>query len=228
MTGKKLDDIRACVFDAYGTLFDVHSAVGRHKERLGSVADRVSALWRQKQLEYTWLRSLMARHADFWQVTGEALEYAMATHGVDDDALRGDLMDAYRALACYEEVPGVLRRLSDAGIATAILSNGEPSMLRDGARSAGIDDALDAILSVEDVGIYKPDARVYRLATDRLGVRPEQVAFQSSNAWDVCGASVAGMRVVWINRFGQQRERLPGTADVELESLHALPDLVGA
>ncbi|MDX1605656.1 MAG: haloacid dehalogenase type II, partial [Candidatus Competibacterales bacterium] len=128
---QRIEGIQACVFDAYGTLFDVHSAVARHRERLGEHADRVSALWRQKQLEYTWLRSLMRRHADFWQITGDALDYAMATHAIADASLREDLMTAYRRLDCYPEVPGVLTRLADAGVRCAILSNGAPGMLAD-------------------------------------------------------------------------------------------------
>jgi 2-haloacid dehalogenase len=223
-----LSNIKACVFDAYGTLFDVHSAVGRHRTRLGSEADRVSALWRSKQLEYTWLRSLMQRHADFWQVTGDALDYALDSFDINDAALRRDLMQAYLRLSCYEEVPEVLSTLKRHGMQTAILSNGSPQMLQAGVDNAGLGDHLDQVLSVEDVGIFKPDPRVYQLAVDTLGVAAQQISFQSSNAWDAVAAASFGFRVVWINRFGQRRERLSHQPDVELKTLHELPRIVGA
>jgi 2-haloacid dehalogenase len=218
--------IEACVFDAYGTLFDVHSAVTRLRARIGDRADALSQLWRTKQLEYTWLRSLMGRHADFWQVTGDALEYALAGTGVDA-MLREPLLQAYLALDAYPEVPDALRRLRAGGLKTAILSNGEPRMLEAAARSAGIAELLDAVLSVEEVGVFKPHPKVYRLAVDRLGVRPDQIAFQSSNAWDVSGAAAFGLRAVWINRIGMPPERLPGAAEHELRDLSGLPALLG-
>lgn len=217
--------IRACVFDAYGTLFDVHSAIGRHRQRLGGAADQVSNLWRAKQLEYTWLRSLMGRHADFWQVTAEALEYALDTFGIADAKLQGDLLEAYLHLDCYPDVPETLRRLRQSGMQTAILSNGSPSMLESAVKNSGIAPLIERILSVEEVGIYKPDPRVYRLATERLGLAAEEIAFQSSNAWDVAGAAAFGFRVVWINRFGQRRERLPFGPAAELKSLAELAGL---
>ncbi len=220
-------DIKACVFDAYGTLFDVHSAMARHRDRLGEKADQASALWRTKQLEYTWLRSLMGRHADFRQVTRDALDYAFDALGLDDEALEADLMAAYDRLDCYAEVPGTLKRLREAGVATAILSNGSPDMLEAATASAGIGNLLDALISVEPVGIYKPDPRVYQLAVDWAGVRPEQIAFQSSNGWDVAGASAFGFRVAWINRFGQRPERLPAGPHAQLDSLDGLPGLLG-
>jgi len=220
--------IRACVFDAYGTLFDVHSAVTRLKPEIGERADALSQLWRTRQLEYTWLRALMGRHTDFWQVTGDALDYALAATGVEAGPVRGRLMQAYRALDAYPEVPDVLRRLRAAGHRTAILSNGEPGMLGDAAASAGITDLLDALLSVEEVGVYKPHPTVYRLAVDRLGVRPDEIAFMSSNAWDICGAATFGLRPVWINRGGAPPERLPGAAEHELVDLTGLPALLGA
>jgi 2-haloacid dehalogenase len=226
MTGGRLAGIRACVFDAYGTLFDVHSAVGRLHARLGDRADALSQLWRTKQLEYSWLRALMGRHADFWQVTGEALDYALARTGVDP-AVRAPLLEAYLTLDPYPDVPDVLRRLRAGGLKTAILSNGEPKMLEAGARSAGIEGLLDATLSVEAVGVFKPAPRVYQLAVDRLGVPADAIAFQSSNAWDVHGAACFGLRPVWINRQGAPRERLPGVPEHELSDLRGLPALLG-
>jgi len=227
MTRARISDIKACVFDAYGTLFDVHSAVGRYKARLGSHADAVSMMWRTKQLEYTWLRSLMRRHADFWQVTGNALDYALDAHGVDDGQLRDDLMQAYLELTCYPEVKSVLTTLRSHGMRCAILSNGSPKMLKAGVENAGIGAMLDGVWSVEDVGIFKPDPRVYQIAVDRLGVTPKQISFQSSNAWDAVGAATFGMRVAWINRFGQRRERLTADADAELKTLAELPAVLG-
>jgi len=219
--------VEACVFDAYGTLFDVHSAVARHRARLGEQADAVSELWRAKQLQYTWLRSLMSRHADFWQVTGDALDYALDSHGVDNAALRDDLMQAYLSLSCYSEVPEVLRRLRAAGLRTAILSNGSPEMLTAAVASAGLRSLIDLTLSIEEVGIYKPDPRVYELAGTHLGLRPEQMSFQSSNAWDAVGAAAFGFQVAWVNRFGQRRERLEAEPQAELRTLSELPALVG-
>jgi 2-haloacid dehalogenase len=226
MTPAPMANIRACVFDAYGTLFDVHSAVARLRAPVGAQADALSQLWRAKQLEYTWLRALMGRHVDFWQVTGDALDYALARAGVDP-AVRAPLMQAYLALDAYPEVPDVLRRLRAGGRTTAILSNGEPRMLAAAAGSAGIDGLLDAILSVEDVGIFKPHPRVYQLAVDRLALPPDQIAFQSSNAWDVSGAATFGLRAVWVNRLGAPAERLPGAAEHELRDLAGLPALLG-
>jgi len=226
MTSAPMSGIRACVFDAYGTLFDVHSAVARLRARLGAQADALSQLWRTKQLEYTWLRALMGRHVDFWQVTGDALDHALARTETDP-GVREPLMQAYLSLDAYPEVPGVLQRLREGGLATAILSNGEPRMLEAAARSAGIEDLLDAILTVEDVGIFKPHPKVYQLAVDRLAVRPEEIAFQSSNAWDISGAATFGLRAVWINRLGMPPERLPGAAEHELRDLSGLPVLLG-
>jgi len=222
----KLDGIKVCVFDAYGTLFDVHAAVGHHRSRLGDKADGVSAMWRTKQLEYTWLRSLMDRYVPFWQITGDALDYAFDAHGVSDSALRDDLLNAYMQLDCYAEVPEVLARLKAGGMGTAILSNGSPEMLASAVTNSKLDDVLDAVLSVDELGIFKPHPSVYQLAVDRLGVEPRQVSFQSSNAWDAAAAATFGFRVAWVNRFGQAVERLPDQPDAELRTLSELPDLV--
>ena len=220
-------NIKACVFDAYGTLFDFNSAVGRHRERLGNVADQVSALWRTKQLEYTWLRSLMGKHAEFWQVTQDALDYALDAFAVTDRNLRNDIINTYLELDCYPDVKGTLKKLKTGGLQLVILSNGTPAMLDAAVKSSGLVDLIDRILSVEEVGIYKPDQRVYRLATDRLNLQAKQIVFLSANAWDAVGAANAGLRVAWINRFGQRRERLPSQPDVEIKSLAELPSLLG-
>ena len=227
MTESQLNGIRACAFDAYGTLFDVHSAVGHHLGRLGPEAADISALWRTKQLEYTWLRSLMQQHADFWQVTQDALDFALDSHGLDDADLRRDLLDAYLQLDCYPEVVATLQELRDSGVRLAILSNGSPMMLEQAAGHAGIADLFAAILSVEQVGIFKVDRRVYQLAVDFFAVPAKQICFLSSNAWDVAGAASFGLTVAWINRFGQKPERLPGTPAAEISSLAELPVLLG-
>ena len=218
--------VRACVFDAYGTLFDFASAAARCKDVLGDRAAALSALWRDKQLQYTWLRSLQGLHVDFWQVTGDALDFSMETMGLADKSLRDRLMGLYRTLDCFPEVPDVLRRLKADGFATAVLSNGSPSMLADAVAHNGIGSLLDHVLSVEEVGVFKTHPSVYRLAVERLAVPASAVSFQSSNAWDAHAASAFGMRVVWCNRYGQRRERLPGAPDREIRTLAELPELI--
>lgn len=224
----KLEGIAACVFDAYGTLFDVNAAAAHCAEDLGDKWQPLANLWRLRQVEYSWLRSVMGAYVDFWQLTGDALDFAMASLDIDDRALRQRLMDLYLQLDAYAEVPEILATLKAAGQKTAILSNGSPDMLASAVNNAGIGDQLDAVLSVHELGIFKPSPRVYQLAVDRLGVRTDQIAFQSSNAWDAHAAAHFGFKVIWINRFGQARERLPGELSAELTSLHEMPALVGA
>lgn len=218
--------IQVCVFDAYGTLFDVHSAVAAHASGLSAKAAEVSNLWRAKQLEYTWTRSLMGRHADFWALTGDALDFALESFGIRDGKLRESLLDAYRRLKAYPEVTDVLGRLRTSGMKTAILSNGSPRMLDDAVQAAGIGALLDAVLSIEAAGIYKPDPRVYRLACDRFGVNANDICFQSSNAWDAAGAAAFGFRVAWINRSGQPAEYRFASPAVMMRSLNELPAFV--
>lgn len=223
-----LDGIAACVFDAYGTLFDVASAAARCRDALGERAEPLSALWRTKQLEYSWLRSLRGDYVDFWHVTGQALDYAMGALGLADPLLRSRLMETYLVLDAYPEVPGVLDALKRAGYRLAILSNGSPSMLTAAVSNAGLHDWLDAVFSVDALAIYKPHPSVYRMATERLRLTPEQVCFVSSNYWDVSGAALFGFRVVWINRTGGRRDPLPGAPEREIARLDALPALLGA
>lgn len=219
--------IEACVFDAYGTLFDVAAAAARCRDDLHGKADALAEVWRLKQLQYTWLRSLMRRYVDFTQVTGDALDYALAAVGIDDPPLRDRLLALYMELDAYPEVPEMLRRLRAGGLKTGILTNGSPRMIDAAVASAGIGDLLDAVLTVDVLGIYKPDPSVYRLAPDRFGLPAERIAFMSSNAWDAAAAADFGMTVVWVNRFGQPPERLPGTPVAELKSLEGLPALLG-
>lgn len=219
--------MRVCVFDAYGTLFDYGSAAARCRDALGDRLDPLNAIWRDKQLQYTWPRAIEGRHADFWQVTGDALDFAMATLGIGDSGLRERLMNLYLTLDAFPEVPGALERLKTAGLKTAILSNGTPAMLDAAVQHAKIGPLLDAVLSVEEVGVYKPHAKVYGLAAGRLGVDPAAISYQSSNAWDAYAASAFGMHVVWCNRYGQRAERLPGKPDATITSLAQLPAVLG-
>ncbi|BAT58341.1 (S)-2-haloacid dehalogenase 4A [Variibacter gotjawalensis] len=224
---KSLPNIRACVFDAYGTLFDYASAAEKCRDALGDKFAAFTGAWRDRQLQYTWLRSMQGRHADFWQVTGDALDHTMETLGIDDAKLCERLMQLYLELDAFPEVPETLRRLKQAGMRTAILSNGTPKMLDAIVTKAGIGDLLDDVLSVEDVGVFKTDPRVYQLALDRLGLKADEISFQSSNGWDAWAASAFGMRVVWCNRYGQKLERMPGKPDFIVKSLAELPAIVG-
>jgi len=216
---------RVAIFDAYGTLLDVNAAMRAHASRLGPDWERISQEWRAKHIEYTWVRSLAgpAQHRDFWALAGESLGVVAARHGVTDAALLADVLSAYRRLDAYPEVADMLRGLRDKGIGRAILSNGEPAMLAEATRAAGIADLLDAILSVESVGVYKPDPRVYRLATQRFGLPASEMAFFSSNPWDAFGAGVFGFRVFWINRTGQPDEYGLRATATELRDLRSVP-----
>jgi len=227
MTAIRLEGIRACVFDAYGTLFDVAAAARHCAAELGERWQPLAETWRTRQLQYSWQRSLMGAYADFWQLTGDALDFALDSQGIRDARLRARLLDLYLTLDAYPEVPQVLARLRAAGLKTAILSNGSPAMLASAAEHAGIASLLDAVLSVDELRVYKPAMAVYRMAVERLGVPAEAISFQSSNAWDAHAASHFGFRVVWCNRFGQAPERLPGRPDAEVKTLAALPGILG-
>lgn len=222
----RLPPVRACVFDAYGTLFDFASAAAGCRDVLGDATGSLTTLWRDKQLQYTWLRTLQGRHADFWQVTGDALDYALEALGLDDRAIRDRLMSLYLSLAAFPDVPGCLTRLKSAGLATAVLSNGSPKMLHAAVSGADLGGLLDQVLSIEEAGVFKTHPKAYQLALDRLGVPAEAIVFISSNAWDAHAASAFGMRVAWCNRYGQPRERLPGSPDWEVRTLDALPEIL--
>jgi len=213
--------IKVFAFDAYGTLFDVHAAVRRHAAAVGPDAAALSDIWRTKQLEYTWVRSLMGVHRDFWQLTADALDYAFARFPAVDRKLKAPLLEAYHALDAFAEVPGVLAKLKAAGAQLAILSNGSEAMLAAAVKGAGIGNLLDAVLSVDAVGIFKTDPKVYQLVLDRFGVTPAEVSFQSSNRWDIAGAAAFGFRPVWINRSGQPDEY------ADLPPAAVLPSLTG-
>jgi len=184
-------------------------------------------LWRDKQLQYTWLRAAQERHADFGQVTGDALDFALETMGLSKPGIRDQLISLFVTLDPFPEVPNVLRKLKTAGMRTAILSNGSPAMLDAAVKAARLEPLLDAVLSVEEVGVYKPHPKVYQLAVDRLAIPVSAITYVSSNAWDAYAASAFGMQVVWCNRYAQRPERLPGSPDREIGSLAQLPALVG-
>jgi 2-haloacid dehalogenase len=213
------------VFDAYGTLLDVHGAMHRHAARLPADWEQVSAAWRAKQLEYTWVRSLTgpAHHCSFREITREALAFVCRLHGIADAGLEADLMEAYRVLPAYPEAAATLARLRESGIGTVILSNGDRTMLEEGVAAAGIASLLDNLLSVETVGVFKPDPRVYRSAEERLGQPASAMAFVSANAWDAQAAAAYGFRVLWVNRTGRPDEYgLAGKA-LQIGDLAAIP-----
>jgi 2-haloacid dehalogenase len=219
----------AVVFDAYGTLLDIDAAMRPHALRLGDRWGLLSAQWRAKQLEYTWVRSLTgaAHHEDFWLCTRDALDFVLARHGLDDAALARDLMEGYRVLPAYPEVPDMLRAVREQGIGTAVLSNGTPGMLADALEHAGIAPLIDEVLSVEEVGVFKPDPRVYRLATRQYGCPPDRLVFVSANAWDAQAAHAFNMRVVRVNRTDAPDEYgLAATGVPVLRDLSGLQDLI--
>ncbi|MCB1377610.1 MAG: haloacid dehalogenase type II [Alphaproteobacteria bacterium] len=223
----KLEGVKACVFDAYGTLFDVHSPLRKLAPEIGPEADSISRLWRQKQLEYTWLRSLMGVHADFWHVTGDALDYALEHYGVSEPGLRDEILALYLSLEAYPEVADALHAVRARSLRTAILSNGSPAMLDSAVRSAGLDRLFDMVLSVEDVGIYKPSRRVYRLAMQKLQLHDApSICFVSANTWDAQAAAQFGFQVVRVDRFGLKDDRIPGRPAALIPDLAGLAALV--
>ena len=209
------------VFDAYGTLFDVHAAVRRYAAEVGPDAQSLSDLWRAKQLEYSWVRTMMGAYQDFWSLTEQALDHAFNRVPSADKAMRQTLLDAYWALDCYPEVPHVLRTLKAGGARIAILSNGSPEMLAAAVRSAALGDIIDDIFSVDPLRRFKTDPAVYDLVTTQWRLYPEAVSFQSSNRWDVAGATKFGFRTAWINRASMPDEY------ADLQPALILPNLEG-
>ena|SRR5436190_9690234 len=222
-----ISGIEMCVFDAYGTLYDFNSAVARHRTAIGARADALSEMWRSKQIQYTWLRNSMAAYAPFWQVTGEALDHCLAAHAITDPSVRDKLMGAYLALDPFPEVPAMLDRLARGGVRSAILSNGNPEMLEPMVKASDLADRFDAVLSVDAVGAFKVDPRVYALVEARCGVRPDKVCFLSSNCWDAHGAAQFGFTVVWVNRASAPDDNLPGRIAAQVKDLSHLPALLG-
>ncbi|TMV92564.1 haloacid dehalogenase type II [Thioclava sp. BHET1] len=216
-----------CVFDAYGTLFDVDAAaraLAHDEPRLRDIWPRLAADWRRKQLEYSWLREVMGDYVDFWQLTRDGLDWAMEAQGLDDPTLAARLMDLYRELPAFPEVPAMLEALRARGVKCAILSNGAPDMLASAVQAAGLAPLLDAVISVDALRRFKPAMEVYGLVETQLAISPAQTSFISSNGWDAAGAARFGFRVVWANRAGAPTERLSHSPDVILPDLTSLPD----
>ncbi len=225
--------VTTCVFDAYGTLFDVAAAARQAadepgREAFAAVWQKLAADWRTKQLQYTWLRAIAHAHTDFWTVTQEGLDWALEANNLTDPELRERLLALYWELLAYPEVAGMLAALKKAGLNTAILSNGSPEMLAGAVKSAGIGAVLDDVLSVESVGVYKPDARVYNLVLERFSCKPEDVLFVSSNGWDAAAAAGFGFQTAWANRAGDPIDRLPWRPDHILRDLSGIPALAAA
>ncbi len=218
-------EIKAVVFDAYGTLYDVHSVIALCEEMFPGKGAQLSQLWRTKQLEYSWLRSLMQRYEDFWRLTEDGLHYACAALKLDCDAgQRARLMDAYLHLSPYPEVAATLQSLKHLPL--AILSNGSPHMLNTLVKNSGFDGVFKYMISVDEVKVFKPDPRVYQLALDKLGVAKESIAFISSNGWDIAGCGAFGFQPYWVNRGNLPAEKLGATPKAMLTSLAALPELL--
>ena len=223
--------ITTCVFDAYGTLFDVAAAARiaaeqPGQEKLAEVWPKLAADWRSKQLQYTWLRAITGDHKPFWNVTEDGLDWAMEASGLDDPVLRETLLALYWELPAYPEVPKMLEALAKGGYQTAILSNGSPDMLEGAVDFAGVGQYLDDVLSVEDVGIFKPAAKVYDMVGTRFGAAPDEVMFVSSNGWDAASAAGYGFRTVWVNRAGEPMDRLPARPTRVLADLSTIPEEV--
>lgn len=207
------------VFDAYGTLFDVHSAVAREAHQLGNKADAISMLWRNKQLEYSWIRTHCGQFQDFWSLTEQALDFALESHGIGDETIKKALLSAYEILDCYDEVPRVLKTLKDQGVKTAILSNGTQAMLEAAINNAGVRQFIDDILTVETVKAYKACPQVYTQVTEKYCTESSAISFQSSNRWDIAGAKAFGFYCQWINRNDQPEEYLDLTPDQVCKNL---------
>lgn len=217
--------IKAFVFDAYGTLFDVHSAAAKYKDDIGADWDRLSQTWRAKHLEYSWIYGRIGQPKTFWELTAASLDYAVATVGGVPVGVRDNLLNAYMTLDAYPEVREVLAGLKASGAMTAILSNGDPKMLDAAVASAGIGGVLDASISVSEAGTFKPDFKVYELATARFQCTPGEICFQSSNRWDAAAAKAFGCDVVWINRFAMPAEYDDLTPDRTVSDLRPLLEM---
>jgi 2-haloacid dehalogenase len=217
--------VRAYIFDAYGTLFDVHAAIARHRDRIGADADRVSDLWRTKQLEYTWTLTAMGRYENFERLTERALDFALARFGKSDAALRADLLGAYRKLDAYPDAKETLRALKQSGFVTGILSNGSPDMLNTAVENAAIGAVLDHVISVDTLRFYKPRQEIYALVTKALSAKPSDVIFVSSNRWDIAGAANFGFKPVWVNRAKMPDEYMDLKPVAVVDSLASLSAL---
>ena len=217
--------IKAIIFDAYGTLFDVNSAAEKCKEKLGDKWEGFANYWRTTQLEYTWLRSLMRRHKDFWQITEDSLDKSMNFYNIDN-SMRSELLNLYKVLSPFKEVKDALKKLKQSNYKLAILSNGTPDLLNELVVSNGLKDIFDDIFSVEEVGIFKPDSKVYDLPINKYNIEKNEVLFLSANTWDVSGAGNYGYNTVWVNRNNNIFDKLDFEPNQQISNLSELLDLI--
>ena len=221
----KIENVKACVFDAYGTLFDVNSAAAKCKEKLGSKWEGFANAWRTTQLEYTWLRSLMKKLKNFWEITEDSLDYTMETFKINKE-MKNELLDLYKKLSPYPEVKECLEKLKAKKIKIAILSNGTPNLLKELAESNNIQNYFDDIFSIESVGIYKPDSKVYEIPIKKYDCKPENICFLSSNTWDVSGGGIYGYNAVWVNRFNKVFDKLSYKPKLVINNLKELLNII--
>ena len=221
----KIENIEACVFDAYGTLFDVNSAAAKCKKKLGNRWESFANAWRTTQLEYTWLRSLMKKHKNFWEITEDSLDHTMETFKIKQ-GMRNELLNLYKELSPYPEVKECLEGLKSKKIKMAILSNGTPDLLKGLVESNNIQNYFDDILSIETVGIYKPDSKVYDMPIKKYNCKPENICFMSSNTWDVSGGGVFGYNAVWVNRFDKVFDKLSYKPKFVIKNLKELLKII--
>ena len=220
-----MKNIKAIIFDAYGTLFDVNSAAEKCKDKIGDKWEGFANFWRTTQLEYTWLRSLMKRHKNFWQITEDSLDKSMKTFNIDS-AMRNELLNLYKALSPFKEVPETLKKLKERNLRLAILSNGTPSLLTQLVKNNNIDNLFDDLFSIEEVGIYKPDAKVYDLPIKKYKIEKSQVAFLSANTWDVSGGGNYGYQSIWVNRNNDIFDNLDYKPVNQIKNLNELINLI--
>ena len=220
-----MKNIKAIIFDAYGTLFDVNSAAEKCKDKIGDKWEGFANFWRTTQLEYTWLRSLMNRHKDFWQVTEDSLDKSMKAFNIDY-SMKNELLNLYKVLSPFKEVPETLKTLKEKNFKLAILSNGTPSLLNELVRSNDLDDLFDDLFSIEEVGIYKPDSKVYDLPIKKYKIEKNEVAFLSANTWDVSGGGNYGFNSIWVNRNKSIFDNLDYKPHTEIENLSELISLI--
>ena len=220
-----MKNIKAIIFDAYGTLFDVNSAAEKCKDKIGNKWEDFANYWRTTQLEYTWLRSLMKRHKDFWQVTEDSLDKSMKTFNIDP-SMKNELLNLYKILSTFKEVPETLKILKEKNFKLAILSNGTPSLLDELVKSNNLDKLFDDIFSIEEVGIYKPDSSVYDLPIKKYKIKNNEVAFLSANTWDVSGGGNYGYQCIWVNRNNNTFDKLDYKPDNEIKNLNELISII--